>query len=152
MSSTFTAPIRVNTRQTTSNDGTLSADNTGAVVLSQQVAFVSGATAAVVIPAGSIINNIQAYVNDAATSRTLSVTVNGTTTSVGTISTASLGVASAAFTASATVADLLANVGAYDCTVTLGTESSSAGTLSVTYTARNANGTITPYGSGLSNS
>ena len=152
MSSTFTAPIRVNTRQTTSNDGTISADNTGAVVLSQQVAFVSGATASVVIPAGSIINNIQVYVNDAATSRALSLTVNGTTTSVGTISTAALGVASAAFTADAAVANLLANVGAYNCTVTLGTESSSAGTLSVTYTARNSDGTITPYGSGLTNS
>ena len=152
MSSTFTAPIRVNTRQTTSNDGTISADNTGAVVLSQQVAFVSGATASVVIPAGSIINNIQVYVNDAATSRALSLTVNGTTTSVGTISTAALGVASASFTASAAVANLLANVGAYNCTVTLGTESSSAGTLSVTYTARNSDGTITPYGSGLTNS
>ena len=151
MSSTFTAPIRVNTRQTTSNDGTISADNTGAVVLSQQVAFVSGATASVVIPAGSIINNIQVYVNDAATSRALSLTVNGTTTSVGTISTAALGVASAAFTADAAVANLLANVGAYNCTVTLGTESSSAGTLSVTYTARNSDGTITPYGSGYTN-
>ena len=127
-------------------------DNTGAVVLSQQVAFVSGATASVVIPAGSIINNIQVYVNDAATSRALSLTVNGTTTSVGTISTAALGVASAAFTADAAVANLLANVGAYNCTVTLGTESSSAGTLSVTYTARNSDGTITPYGSGLTNS
>mgnify|MGYP003353297513 FL=1 len=152
MSSTFSAPIRVNTRQTTSNDGTLSADNTGAAVLSQQKAFVSGSAATVVIPAGSIINNIQVYVNDAATSRALSLTVNGTTTSVGTISTASLGVASASFTASAAVANLLANVGAYDCTVTLGSEVSSAGTLSVTYTARNSDGTITPYGSGLSNS
>ena len=152
MSSTFSAPIRVNTRQTTSNNGTLSADNTGAVVLTQQVPFVSGAAAAVVIPAGSIIHNVQAYVNDAATSRAISLTVNGTTTSVGSVSTASLGVANASFTASAAVADLLANVGAYDCTVTLGSEVSSAGTLSVTYTARNANGTITPYGSGLSNS
>ena len=152
MSSTFSAPIRVNTRQTTSNDGTLSADNTGAAVLSQQKAFVSGSAATVVIPAGSIINNIQVYVNDAATSRALSVTVNGTTTSIGTISTAALGVASASFTASAAVANLLANVGAYDCTVTLGSEVSSAGTLSVTYTARNSDGTITAYGSGLTNS
>lgn len=151
MSSTFSAPIRVNTRQTTSNDGTISADNTGAVVLTQQVAYVSGAAAAVVIPAGSIIHNVQLYVNDAATSRALSVTVNGTTTSIGSVSTASLGVANASFTASATVANLLANVGAYDCTVTLGSEASSAGTMSVTYTARNSNGTITPYGSGYTN-
>ena len=151
MSSTFTAPIRVNTRQTTSNDGTISADNTGAAVLTQQAAFVTAAASTVVIPAGSIIHSIQAYVNDSASSRTLSLTVNGVTTSVGTISTAALGVASAVFTASATVAKLLANVGPYNCTVTLGAEASSAGTLSVMYTARNSDGTITPYGSGYSN-
>ncbi|CAB4195537.1 hypothetical protein UFOVP1640_23 [uncultured Caudovirales phage] len=151
MSSTFTAPIRVNTRQTTSNDGTISADNTGAAVLTQQAAFVTAAASTVVIPAGSIIHSIQAYVNDSASSRTLSLTVNGVTTSVGTISTAALGVASAVFTASATVANLLANVGPYNCTVTLGAEASSAGTLSVMYTARNSDGTITPYGSGYTN-
>ena len=79
------------------------------------------------------------------------MTVNGVTTSVGTISTAALGVASAVFTASAAVANLLANVGPYNCTVTLGAEASSAGTLSVMYTARNSDGTITPYGSGYTN-
>ena len=151
MSSTFTAPIRVNTRQTTSNDGTISADNTGAAVLTQQAAFVTAAASTVVIPAGSIIHSIQAYVNDSASSRTLSLTVNGVTTSVGTISTAALGVASAVFTASAAVANLLANVGPYNCTVTLGAEASSAGTLSVMYTARNSDGTITPFGSGYTN-
>lgn len=152
MSSTFSAPIRVNTRQTTSNDGTISADNTGAVVLTQQVAFVSGAAAVVVIPAGSIIHSVTGYINDAATSRAVSLTVNGTTTSVGTLTTSALGVVNAAFTADAATANLLANVGAYDCTVTLASEASSAGTLSVMYTARNANGTITPYGSGYTNS
>ncbi|WP_323169826.1 hypothetical protein, partial [Pantoea agglomerans] len=91
---------RVNTRQTTSNDGTTSANNTGAVVLTQQIPFVSGAATAVVIPAGSIIHSVQGYVNDAATSRAVSLTVNGVTTSVGTLSTAALGVASATFTAS----------------------------------------------------
>lgn len=151
MSSTFTAPIRVNTRQTTSNDGTISADNTGAAVLTQQKAFVSSATAEIVIPAGSIIHQIQGYINDAATSRTLSLTVNGVTSSIGTLSTSTLGLASASFTADAATADLLANVGAYNCTITLGSEASSAGTLSVTYTARNADGTITPYGSGYTN-
>jgi len=151
MSSTFTAPIRVNTRQTTSNDGTIYADNTGAAVLTQQKAFVSSAAATIVIPAGSIIHQIQGYINDAATSRTLSLTVNGVTSSIGTLSTSALGLASATFTADAATADLLANVGAYNCTITLGSEASSAGTLSVTYTARNADGTITPYGSGYTN-
>ena len=153
MSSTFTVPIRLNTRQTTSNDGTTSADNTGAAVISQQVAVVGGAASAVVIPAGSIIHQIDFYINVVgAASRTISLTVNGTTTAVGTVVTTALGKVAATFTASAAVANLLANVGSYDCTVTLGSEAASAGTLSVRYTGRNADGTITPYGSGLSNS
>ena len=117
-----------------------------------QAAVVGGAATAVVIPAGSIISDVKLYVNVVgAASRTVSLTVNGTTTSVGTITTTALGVASVAFTASAAVANLLANVGAYDCTVTLASEAASAGTLSVEYTGRNADGTITPYGSGYTN-
>ena len=152
MSSTFTVPLRLNTRQTTSNDGTISADTTGASMISKQAAVVGGAAQTVVIPAGSIISDIKLYINVVgAASRAVSLTVNGTTTSVGTITTTALGVASIAFTASAAVADLLANVGAYDCTVTLASEAASAGTLSVEYTGRNADGTITPYGSGYTN-
>ena len=152
MSSTFTAPIRVNTRQTTSNTGVISPDNTGAATLTQQVPFASGVATSIVIPAGSIIHFIQGYINDAATSRALSLTVNGVTTSIGTLSTGALGVTASTFTTSGAVANLLANVGPYNCTVTLGAEASSAGTMSVMYTARNPDGTITPYGSNLSNS
>ena len=152
MSSTFTVPLRLNTRQTTSNDGTISADTTGASMISKQAAVTGGAAQTVVIPAGSIISDVKLYINVVgAASRTVSLTVNGTTTAVGTITTTALGVASVAFTASAAVANLLANVGAYDCTVTLGSEAASAGTLSVEYTGRNADGTITPYGSGYTN-
>ena len=153
MSSTFTVPLRLNTRQTTSNDGTISADTTGASMISKQAAVTGGAAQTVVIPAGSIISDVKLYLNVVgAASRAVSLTVNGTTTSVGTITTTALGVASIAFTASAAVANLLANVGAYDCTVTLASEAASAGTLSVEYTGRNADGTITPYGSGYTNS
>ena len=152
MSSTFTVPMRLNTRQTTSNDGTISADTTGASMISKQAAVTGGAAQTVVIPAGSIISDVKMYINVVgAASRAVSLTVNGTTTSVGTITTTALGVASIAFTASAAVANLLANVGAYDCTVTLASEAASAGTLSVEYTGRNADGTITPYGSGYTN-
>ena len=152
MSSTFTVPLRLNTRQTTSNDGTISADTTGASMISKQAAVVGGAAQTVVIPAGSIISDVKFYINVVgAASRAVSLTVNGTTTSVGTITTTALGVASVSFTASAAVANLLANVGAYDCTVTLASEAASAGTLSVEYTGRNADGTITPYGSGYTN-
>lgn len=153
MSSTFTVPMRLNTRQTTSNDGTISSDTTGAAMISKQAAVTGGAAQTVVIPAGSIISDIKLYINVVgAASRAVSLTVNGTTTSVGTITTTALGVASISFTASAAVANLLANVGAYDCTVTLASEAASAGVLSVEYTGRNSDGTITPYGSGLSNS
>jgi hypothetical protein len=152
MSSTFTIPLRLNTRQTTSNDGTISADNTGASMISQQVAIVAGAAATEVIPAGSIIHSIDGYLNVVgAASRAVSLTVNGVTTAVGTLTTTALGKVAVTFTASAAVANLLANVGAYNCTVTLASEAASAGTLSIQYTGRNADGTITPYGSGYTN-
>jgi hypothetical protein len=152
MSSTFTIPLRLNTRQTTSNDGTISPDNTGASMISQQRAIVAGAAATDVIPAGSIIHSITAYINVVgAASRAVSLTVNGVTTAVGTLTTTALGVVNVTFTASAAVANLLANVGPYDCTVTLASEAASAGTLSIQYTGRNTDGTITAYGSGYTN-
>jgi len=152
MSSTFTVPMRLNTRQTTSNDGTFSADNTGAAQISQQTPIVAGAAATDVIPAGSIIHSITGYLNViGAASRAVSLTVNGTTTSVGTLTTTALGKVEVVFTASAAVANLLANVGPYNCTVTLASEAASAGTLSVQYTGRNQDGSITAYGSGYTN-
>jgi hypothetical protein len=153
MSTTFTVPMRLNTRQTTSNDGTISADNTGAAQISQQVAIVAGAAAAEVIPAGSIIHSIDGYLNVVgAASRAVSLTVNGVTTAVGTLTTTALGKVAVVFTASAAVANLLANVGPYNCTVTLASEAASAGTLSIQYTGRNTDGTIIAYGSGYTNS
>jgi hypothetical protein len=152
MSSTFTVPMRLNTRQTTSNDGTISADNTGAAMISQQRAIVAGAAATDVIPAGSIIHSIDGYLNVVgAGSRAVSLTVNGVTTAVGTLTTTALGKVAVTFTASAAVANLLANVGPYDCTVTLASEAASAGTLSIQYTGRNTDGTIIAYGSGYTN-
>jgi hypothetical protein len=152
MSSTFTLPLRLNTRQTTSNNGTISADTTGAAMISRQVAIVAGAAATEVIPAGSIIHTIDGYLNVVgAASRAVSLTVNGVTTSVGTLTTTALGKHTVAFTQSAAVANLLANVGAHNCTVTLASEAASAGKLSIQYTGRNADGTITAYGSGYTN-
>ena len=152
MSSTFTIPMRLNTRQTTSNDGTISADNTGAAMISQQSTIVAGAAVTDVIPAGSIIHSIDGYLNVVgAASRAVSLTVNGVTTSVGTLTTTALGKVTVAFTASAAVANLLANVGPYNCTVTLASEAASAGTLSIQYTGRNTDGSIIAYGSGYTN-
>jgi len=153
MSSTFTLPLRLNTRQTTSNDGTISTPNTGAAMISQQVAIVGGAATTITIPAGSIINSIDGYLNVVgAASRAISITSNGTTTTaVASLATTALGRVPATYTASAAVANLLANVGVYDVTITLASEAASAGTLSVQYTGRNQDGTITAYGSGYSN-
>ena len=152
MSTTFTVPMRLNTRQTTSNDGTISADTTGAAMISQQSTIVAGAALTDVIPAGSIIHSIDGYLNVVgAGSRAVSLTVNGVTTAVGTLTTTALGKVAVVFTASAAVANLLANVGPYNCTVTLASEAASAGTLSIQYTGRNQDGSITAYGSGYTN-
>lgn len=152
MSSTFTLPLRLNTRQQISNDGSVTPENTGAALISQQTPIVAATASTVTIPAGSIINSIDAYLNVVgAASRALSITSNGTTTSIGSVTTTALGRVPATYTASAAVANLLANVGIYDVTLTLASEAASAGVLSVQYTGRNQDGTITPYGSGYSN-
>ena len=150
MSSTFTAPIRVNTRQTTSNDGTISADNTGATVLSQQAAIAGATAATVTLPAGSIVMGISDYITTAATTgATGNVTINGTTVAGLTNVT---GVNEAAFGTGVTGVALLSNVGTADATVSYTAGAGAVGVFSVTYTARTADGTITPYGSGLTNS
>jgi hypothetical protein len=152
MSSTFTVPMRLNTRQTTSNDGTISPANTGAAMISQQTPIVAGAAAIIYIPAGSIIHSFTGYLNVVgAASRSISITTNGVTTTVATLTTTGLGLITASTVASAAVANLLANVGVYDTTITLASEAASAGKFSVQYTGRNQDGTITPYGSGYSN-
>ena len=149
MSSTFTAPIRVNTRQTTSNDGTISADNTGAAVLTQQAALVGATAATITLPAGSIVMGISDYLpTGATTGATGNVTLNGTT--VATL-TNTAGVNQAAFVTGVTGVALLANVGTSDATLSYTAGTGAVGVFSVTYTARNADGTITPYGSGYTN-
>lgn len=149
MSSTFSAPIRVNTRQTTSNDGTLSPDNTGAAVLTQQVAVgPTNPDARFYLPAGSIIHNIQWYGVTGGTSRTIVIDNETGETVLGTIDTSGTGVESAvladggaALYTGATTSTVVMNAGADD----------GVGTFSIMYTARNADGTIAPYGSGYTN-
>ena len=147
MSSTFTGPIRVNTRQTTSNNGTISDDNTGAVVLTQQEPLLGTAAATIVVPAGSIISGFQDYITAGNTS-TPSITVNGTT--VGTISLAA-GVNSAVLGSTTAGVSVLANVGTADATISVAGVAGVTGTFSVTYTQRNSDGTIAPYFSGYTN-
>ena len=172
MSVTFNQPIRVYKYNNSSNNGVIAPDNSGAVNASQQNSF-SGVNAAglittygtgnasttldpVVIPAGAIINNIRLYETTAPSAFTgmvITVAVNGT--AVGTITpTTTGGIITAAFTATAAVAALLANVGTSDAviTYTVGTTSGVTGTLagvfSVEYTARNYDGSITNIGQG----
>jgi hypothetical protein len=142
MSTTFSAPLRINTRQTTSNDGTTSPDNTGAAVLSQQFTVTTGTDAVVYLPAGSCISYVQFYPTTTGTSR--AVTLDGV--SVGTVAT------NAPTINVLTNVTLSANTGPATSLLRAahGTDGS-AGVFSVVYTARNADGTIAPYGSGYTN-
>lgn len=176
MSSTFTAPLRINTRQIINNDGSVSADTTGATRLSQQASF-SGVAAAgaittygigalsstaetIVLPAGSIVENVKLFETTAPsvfTGLVITVAVNGT--AIGTITpTTAQGVVNLVYASTSGATLLASNVGAADATIsfTVGTTSGVTGTLagvfSVEYTARNADGSIAPYGSGYTNS
>lgn len=143
MSSTFTVPLRLNTRQTTSNDGTISPDTTGASVITQQATVTTSEDATVYLPAGSIIHNFQFYATDTGTSR--AVTLDGN--AIGTLTTS--GAVNQVLPSDAALA---ANTGpATSVLVAAAGSDGSAGVFSVTYTGRNADGTITPYGSGYTN-
>ena len=91
----------------------------------------------------------------ALTSGVITVAVDGVT--IGTITAnATGGVIGMAFTATTTAAAPAANNGSADSTVTFTWARSAitgtlGGVLSVEYTARNADGSITPYGSGYTN-
>lgn len=131
-----------------------------------------GSTTAVpfVIPAGSLIENVALYQDVAAgglvggvITVAIAITdpVSGavTTTTIGTITpTAAGGRIAGVFTATAAVANILENIGPLDATLTFTaatvttlSSGSLAGTFSVDYTARNADGSITAYGSGYTN-
>lgn len=149
MSSTFTAPIRINKYNNPTNDGTIAPDNTGAAECTVQVAIAGTTPAAVVIPAGSIISNVRAYVTTAAGSPSAKNVSVGSTV-VGTLSDAA-GINNITFGSGSTAVGLLANVGTSDVSVSFTAGASTVGTLSVTYTPRNVDGTIAPYGSGYTN-
>lgn len=147
MSTTFTGPIRVFKRNNPTNNGTLAPDNTGAVVVSREKAFVGGTATTVVVPAGAIIRSISSYVTTAAgTPGTPNVTLDGTT--VATLSD-DAGVNTASFTAAQ--AGKLANVGTSDVTISFTAGADAVGFLSVVWTARNVDGSITNTGEGYTN-
>lgn len=144
MSVTFNTPVRVFKRNNPTNDGTIAPDNTGAAVVTQQVALVAGSAVTVTIPAGAIVHDVQAYMTTGAAG-TPNVTIAGDV--VGTVSTAA-GVNSLVVTGNV---GRLINVGTTDATLSYTATAATVGTLSVMYTARNPDGTITAQGAGLSN-
>ena len=175
MSVTFNQPSRVYKYNNPSNNGVIAPDNTGVVHAAQTVSF-SGVNAAglittygtgnasssldaVIIPAGAIVSNVKLFETTAPSAFTgmvITVAINGT--AVGTITpTTTGGVISIAFTSTAAVAALLANVGTSDAamTFTVGTTSGVTGTLAgvfdVEYTPRNYDGSITNIGQGYTN-
>ena len=146
MSVTFNTPVRVFKRNNPPNDGTIAPDNTGAAIVSQQAAIVGGTATQIRIPAGSIIHSITDYVTTAAgtpgaTDVTLGTDVLGTLTDAAGVNTASL-----------TGTAFLANTGTSDLWLSYTAGASAVGVLSVQYTARNPDGTITAQGAGLYNS
>jgi len=149
MSSTFTQPIRIFKRNNPSNDGTIAPDNTGAAVVSQQAVIADTIPATVTLPAGAIIQSIQSYITSApVTATTPNVTIGSVV--VGTLSNAA-GVNPTTFATGATGVAVLANIGPADATLSYAAITGTTGVLSVRYTARNSDGTITAYGSGYTN-
>jgi hypothetical protein len=176
MSSTFTSPIRIFVRNNPTNDGTIAADNTGASSAAQQVSF-SGVNAAgaittygignqsttadsVVVPAGSMITNVRLFETTAPSAFTgMVITVASGGVTIGTITPNTTGGVIAMTAASTTTgASAMANVGTSDVTLTFTVGSTSgvtgtlAGVFDVTYVPRNLDGSISPYGSGYTNS
>ncbi|NCV02268.1 MAG: hypothetical protein EBV53_13960 [Proteobacteria bacterium] len=119
-----------------------------------------------VIPAGSNIHSFRMFQTVAAgglVGGVITVALvdsAAVTTTIGTITpTAAGGVIAGVFTATAAVAALVNNVGTSDvtltftaATVTTLSSGSLGGTFQVSYTPRNADGSITAYGAGLTNS
>jgi hypothetical protein len=131
-----------------------------------------GSTTAVpfVLPAGAIIENFVLYQDVAATGLTggvITMSISQTNPSTGAITTTALGTITptaaggrivGVFTATAATAAIIGNIGTLDATLTFSAATVSAnsgtlgGTISVDYTARNVDGSITAYGSGYTNS
>ena len=124
-----------------------------------------------VLPAGAIIEGFTLYQDVAAgglvggvitvsISQTNPTTGAVTTTAIGTVTpTAAGGRIAGAFTATAATTAIIENIGTLDATLTFSAASvttlssgSLGGTISVDYTARNYDGSIAAYGSGLTNS
>jgi len=123
-----------------------------------------------VLPAGAIIEGFTLYQDIAATGLTggvITMSISQTNPSTGAITTTALGTITptaaggriaGAFTATAATAAIIGNIGTLDATLIFSAATVSAnsgtlgGTITVDYTARNYDGSITAYGAGLTNS
>lgn len=114
--------------------------NTGASVVTQQVALVAGSAVTVMIPAGAIIHQVQAYMLTGAVG-TPDVTVGGTI--IGTLSTAA---GLNTLTVTAANVGTMADVGTTDKVLSFTATAATAGVLSVTYTVRGSDGVGYPVG------
>ena len=114
--------------------------NTGATMVTQQVTLVAGSAVTVMIPAGSIIHDVKAYMTTGAAG-TPNVTVGGTI--IGTLSTAA-GLNNLVVTAANV--RTMSNVGSTDAILSFTATASSAGVLSVAYTVRGSDGVGYPVG------
>lgn len=114
--------------------------NTGATLVTQQVALVASSAVTVMIPAGSIIHQVQSYMTTGAAG-TPNVTVGGTV--IGTLSTAA---GLNTLTVTAANVGTMANVGTTDAQLSFTATAASAGVLSVTYTVRGSDGVGYPVG------
>lgn len=149
MSVTFNTPVRVFKRNNPSNDGTIAPDNTGAALVSREkpVAGDNYTAVEVVVPAGSIVHSITTYLTEGATSPgTESIQMAGFT--IASIAN-DAGINVATFDSAR--AGLLANVGPEDVTVSYVASAGAVGFISVVWTARNPDGTITNVGEGYTN-
>ena len=115
--------------------------NTGAAVVSQQVALVAGAAVTLMLPAGAIIHQVQAFMTTGAVG-TPDVTVGSTI--IGTLSTAA---GLNALSVTAANVGTMANVGTTDAVLSYTATAASAGVLSVDYTVRNSDGAGFPSAS-----
>jgi len=115
--------------------------NTGAAVVSQQVVLVAGAAVTVMIPAGAIIHQVQAFMTTGAVG-TPDVTVGSTI--IGTLSTAA---GLNALSVTAANVGTMANVGSTDVLLSYTATAASAGVLSVDYTVRGSDGVGYPTAS-----
>ena len=115
--------------------------NTGAAVVSQQVAMVAGAAVTIMLPAGAILHQVQAFVTTGAVG-TPDVTVGSTI--IGTLSTAA---GLNALSVTAANVGTMANVGATDVLLSYTATAASAGVLSVDYTVRGSDGVGYPTAS-----